>query len=124
MIQAAAAAYLLIISAVIVFQFCLIAGAPWGHLTQGGRYDRALPIPGRVAAGLSVLLLICMAASITSAAGMAPGWPSWTGWAAVGVQVLSTVLNWITPSAAERRLWRPVTTVMLALAVVTVAGGT
>jgi hypothetical protein len=115
--------YVLVVAGVIIFQFCLIAGAPWGRLTQGGRHEGALPAPARIAAGLSVFLLACMGASISSAAGMLPGWPGWTGWAALGVQVLSTVLNWITPSRAERHLWGPITAGMLGLAVYVVFCG-
>jgi hypothetical protein len=63
-----------------------------------------------------------MAAGVTSAAAMPPEWPLWTGWAAVIVQALSTLLNWITPSSAERRLWGPVTAVMLGLAAYVVLG--
>jgi len=114
-IQTAALVYVLIIAAVIVFQLCLIAGAPWGRLTQGGRHEGALPTSRRIAAGLSIVLLAAMGASIASSAGLFPRWPDWTGWAAAGVQVLSTILNWITPSLPERRLWGPVTTAMLAL---------
>lgn len=117
MMPAAALLYLLIVAAVIGFQLCLIAGAPWGRLTQGGRHDGALPASGRIAAGLSILLLAGMGGAIASAAGLFPGWPGWTGWVAIGVHGLSTVLNWITPSRAERNLWGPVTTLMLALAV-------
>ncbi len=117
MIQIAAVAYLTIVAGVVVFQFCLIAGAPWGRLTQGGRHEGALPASGRIAAGLSVPLLICMGAGIASAAGMRPNWPQWSSYAVLAVQALSTLLNWITPSRAERLLWAPVTSVMLALAV-------
>ncbi|MGE0624358.1 MAG: hypothetical protein AB7I04_15280 [Pseudomonadales bacterium] len=113
---AAALLYVLIVAGVIGFQFCLIAGAPWGRLTQGGRHAGALPPAGRIAAGLSVLLLAGMAAAIASAAGLFPGWPGWTAWGALAVQLASTILNWITPSRAERMLWGPVTTLMLALA--------
>lgn len=116
MTQIAATLYVVIIAVVVVFQFCLIAGAPWGRLTQGGRHDGALPIPGRVAACLSVPLLICMGAGITSAADMTPNWPMWVSYVALAAQVLSTVLNWITPSRAERLLWGPITLVMLLLA--------
>lgn len=101
---------------VIGFQICLIAGAPWGHLTQGGQHAGALPVAGRVGAALSIVLLAAMACAIWSAAGNAPYWPAWTGWTAIGIQTLSMVLNWITPSRAERQLWGPVTTVMLLLA--------
>lgn len=116
MTQSAAILYVVIIIGVIVFQFCLIAGAPWGRLTQGGQHPGSLPAMGRVMAFLSALLLACMGAGITSAAGLSPDWPSWTGWIALGVQALSTLMNWITPSPPERRLWGPVTSVMLGLA--------
>lgn len=119
----AAMLYVAIIGGVIVFQICLIAGAPWGRLTQGGRHEGVLPTSGRITAGLSVPLLVCMGAGITSAAGMPPHWPAWSGWIAVAIQTLSTVLNWITPSRAERRLWGPITAVMLGLAVYVVSGG-
>ena len=120
MMEIAALTYGLIVLAVIGFQFCLIAGAPWGALTQGGRHQGPLPTSGRITAGVSVLLLAAMAAAIVSAAGFWPGWPAWTGWTALSVQALSTLLNWITPSRPERRLWGPVTLVMLGLAVLLV----
>lgn len=123
MTQIAAVLYIAIVAAVIVFQFCLIAGAPWGPLTQGGRHKDALSALGRVTAGLSVPLLVCMAGGIASAAGMPPNWARWTAWASLAVQVLSTFLNWITPSSAERLLWGPVTTLMLLLAAYVVLGG-
>ena len=121
--QLAALLYVAIVAGVIVFLVCLIAGAPWGRLTQGGRYEGALPAPGRITAGLSVPLLVCMSAGITSTAAMPPNWSSWTGWAALAVQMLSTVLNWITPSRAEKRLWGPVTAIMLGLAAYVVLSG-
>jgi hypothetical protein len=122
MIQTAAILYGMVVAGVIVFQFCLIAGAPWGPLTQGGRHEGALPVAGRVAAALSVLLLVCMGAGIASAAGITPNWPMWTAYAALAAQAMSTILNWITPSLAERRLWGPITAVMLALAASVVLG--
>lgn len=115
-----ALAFALICAGVVSFQIALIAGAPWGRLTQGGGTEGALPVRGRVAAGMSGLLLAAMALAILSAAGMWPNWPVWTGWAAVALQAVSTILNWITRSTAERRLWGPTTTVMLVLASTTV----
>lgn len=123
MTQTVAMLYATIVVVVILFQFCLIAGAPWGKLTQGGRHEGTLPASGRITAALSVVLLVCMAAGITSAAGMLPNWPTWTAWVALAVQALSTLLNWITPSRAERRLWGPVTALMLGLAAWVVLGG-
>ena len=114
--QMAAILYALIIALVVLFQVCLIFGAPWGQITQGGRYEGSLPVGGRVVATLSVPTLIFMGASITSAAGLVPNWADWTAYAAIAVQALSTTLNWITPSQKERFLWGPITSIMLLLA--------
>ena len=114
--QILAILYALIIALVIVFQLCLIFGAPWGQITQGGRYVGPLPVSGRVAALFSIPILICMGASITSAAELIPYWAGWTGYAAIAMQALNTTLNWITPSQKERLLWGPITSLMLLLA--------
>ena len=116
MIQAAAVLYSIIIVLVIIFQCCLIGGAPWGKITQGGKHDGKLPISGRIVALLSILLLLFMAGGILSAAQLPPDWPNWAGWSALAIQLVSTVLNIITPSTVERRLWAPVTIVLLGLA--------
>lgn len=57
-----------------------------------------------------------MALSIRSAAGMPPGWPAWCGWAAVALNFVMMLLNWITPSRAERLLWGPLTSIIFTLA--------
>lgn len=103
--------------AVVFFQFALIGGAPLGLWTQGGQHEGALPISGRVIAAFSVPVLIFQGLAILSVAGF-PGldWPSWCGWAALGVSTVSAVLNGITPSARERAVWFPVTLVMAGLA--------
>lgn len=118
MVQSAALVYAACCAAVIVFQFCLIAGAPWGRLTQGGQHSGALPGQNRVFAAISIVLLIGMAGSLLSAAGLWLNWPAWMSWVALAIQALSTLMNWITPSRPERLLWGPVTSVMLVLALV------
>lgn len=115
-IPIAAGLYIALILGVVAFHVALIAGAPWGYLTQGGQHRGRLPLRNRVAAGVSIALLLCMGAAIASTAGLAPSAPAWIGWATVGVQALSTLANWATPSAPERRLWGPINTVMLAAA--------
>lgn len=109
--------YCVMILGVIGFQVALILGAPWGRLTQGGQIEGPLPRSGRLVAAASIIVLVGMALAVLSADGRWPSWPSWTGWIAVAVNALSTLLNWITPSTAERKLWGPIMTVMLALAV-------
>ncbi len=115
----AAILYNLAIIAVIGFQIALIVGAPWGHLTQGGQRQGPLPVSGRTVAGLSIPLLLLMGASIASIAGLPPHLPAWTIWIALGLQMLSMLLNWITRSRHERILWGPITTLMFALAAYT-----
>jgi len=118
MVQSAALLYAVFCGGVIVFQIGLIAGAPWGRLTQGGNHPDVLPGSGRVIAAISAFLLILMAGSFLSVAGMWLIWPRWMGWGALGIQMVSMLLNWITPSRAERRLWGPVTTVMFTMALI------
>ncbi len=105
--------------AIAFFQIALIAGAPLGRYAQGGQHDGALPLSGRIIAAVSIPVVLFQGIAILSAAGFPGlGWPAWTGWAAFGVQVVSTVLNWITPSKPERALWGPVMLVMSAMALV------
>ena len=108
--------YLAACIGVIGFQFALIAGAPWGHLTQGGQQHGTLPTKNRIAACISVFILAGMALAIASAAGFWPLWPVWTAWAALALQSVVTLLNWVTPSKPERLLWGPITTIMLVMA--------
>ena len=109
--------YAFFCGSVILFQVCLIAGLPWGHLTQGGQHVGALPISGRIIAGVSIILLALFAYSVLSLARWVPCWPAWTGWVTLAIQGVSMVLNWITPSQSERSLWGPITTLMFVLVV-------
>jgi hypothetical protein len=102
---------------VVFFQIALIAGAPLGPWTQGGRHPGKLPVSGRLIAVMSIPVLVFQALAILSAAGF-PGldWPRWAGWVALGISCLTATLNGITPSARERAVWFPVTLVMAGLA--------
>ncbi|MEO0828994.1 MAG: hypothetical protein AAFY03_00860 [Pseudomonadota bacterium] len=113
--EIAAVVYAISCVAVMGFQVALIAGAPWGEITQGGRHKGPLPLSGRVASGISIVILVGLALGALSAAGLWPNWPAWTGWIVVAIQCVVTLLNWITPSIPERRLWGPIETVMLGL---------
>jgi len=112
-------AYLLccIIVGIVGFQVALIFGAPWGRLTQGGQIEGSLPLTGRIIAAISIGILTAIALAMLSAAGHWPNWPSWTAWLATGILAVSTLLNWITPSQVERKLWGPIMTFTLILAV-------
>lgn len=115
--------YFLLALGVIAFQIALIVGAPWGRITQGGQHEGALPLTGRLAAAISVVLLLAMALAILSAAGGWPAWPKWIGWVAVGLNGVVMALNWATPSSAERKLWGPISSIMFALALAIILFG-
>lgn len=109
--------YAIICLGVIGFQVALILGAPWGGITQGGAHEGKLPIANRIFAGVSILLLAGMALAVSSTAGLNALLPTWTIWPALGLQSVVTLLNWITRSTIERKLWAPITSVMLVLMV-------
>ena len=118
--EVAAVCYAFLLLLVIIWQTCLIVGAPWGHFTQGGRYIGVLPPVGRIVAAFSISIMIFMAASATSAADLYPYWAPWTALIAAALQTATTALNWITPSKPERLLWAPINTIMLLLLVTVV----
>jgi hypothetical protein len=78
-----------------------------------GRFPPAL----RVAALLQAVVIGVLAIGVLSAAGIGPPGlaASLPGlvWVAVVVSAIAVVLNAITRSAGERRIWLPVTVVML-----------
>jgi hypothetical protein len=101
----------------------MILGAPWGHLTMGGRWDGVLPPEGRIASALSMVLLTCLALVVLARAGIVQtALPSWAIWVVVGFMVVAVIQHVITPSAAERALWLPQISVMLICAVIVARG--
>lgn len=103
--------------AIVFFQIALIAGAPLGEYTQGGQHKGALPRSGRIIAAISIPILLFCGLAILSAAGFPGlGWPRRASWVALGIMVISAILNWITPSARERAVWGPVMLVMAGFA--------
>ena len=108
---------------VVSFHLAMALGAPWGHLTMGGRWPGVLPPEGRVTAALNAVLLAGLALLVLSRAGMlALPAPGWAIWAIVAFLSVGVVLHIITPSAAERALWLPQLLVMLVCAVVVARG--
>lgn len=102
---------------VVLFQLALALGAPWGAYAMGGAFPGRLPPKVRLAALAQAILLGLMAAVVLSRAGLVlPGWSQasvWLTWVIVAFAAISILLNTITPSAGERRLWLPVTLVLV-----------
>jgi hypothetical protein len=124
--QIAAHAFVVLVSFVIGFQIALAAGAPWGHLTWGGRFPGRLPGRMRGVALFSVALLAAFAVTLEVRAGTifanltteARGW----AWVVVVYCALGVVANAATPSRQERLLWLPVVSLMLACSLVVALG--
>ncbi len=114
----AAIVYAVVTVGVVAFQLALALGVPWGSYAMGGKFPGQFPPAMRVAAVVQGLLLGLMAAVVLSRAALAlPSWRTasvWLTWGVVVFAVVSVVLNAITPSAGERRIWVPVALLLLA----------
>ncbi len=114
----AAITYAVATAVVVGFQVALALGAPWGAYAMGGAYPGRLPPAMRVAALIQAAVLGVLAVVVLSTAGLAlpslaEAFP-WLIWVAVAVSAISVVLNAISRSAGERRIWVPVGLVLLA----------
>lgn len=113
----AARLYVLLTGGVVLFQLAVAAGAPWGHLTQGGAYPGVLP-PMRRGIAVASALLLAIAAYVVGVRGGLWGSARRRAGAGKGAWVvfaylcLGVVMNAVTPSGAERALWLPVTVAM------------
>jgi len=126
-LQAVAAVLFAAVTALVVaFQLALALGAEWGSYAMGGAFPGKYPPGMRVAALAQAVILAAVALVVLSAAGVvAAPWgatPSWAVWAIAGLLGVGLVLNLITPSAGERRIWAPTVGVMLACALVVAVG--
>ena len=112
LVTAAALTFGGVILIVIGFQVALALGAPWGSYAMGGAFPGRFPPRMRAAAAVQAVLLALVAAIVLAGAdvlGLTLD-PSlrWLSWLPVGVSAVAVVLNLITPSAGERRIWVPV----------------
>ncbi len=114
---AAAIAFAIAAAAVIGFQVALALGVPWGSYAMGGAFPGKFPPRMRVAALVQAVLLAGTVAILLSRAGLVlsawSGVVGWLIWGVVAIAAAAVVLNAITPSAGERRLWVPVAVLML-----------
>ena len=114
--------FAVVAAGVVAFQFALALGAPWGAYAMGGSFPGRFPPPLRVAAAVQAVVIGLLALVVLSDAGVvlpeiATGFP-WLIWVPVVVSALAVVLNAISRSAGERRIWVPVAVVLLASSLV------
>ena len=119
---AAAVVYAIVVTGVITFQVALALGAPWGAYAMGGAFPGRFPPRLRVAAVVQGALLAGTIAVVLARAGIAlpelSDATNWLTWAVVAIAFVALILNAISPSAGERRIWVPVTLGMLASSLV------
>ena len=118
MVAAAALLFAAVSVGVATFQVALALGAPWGEYAMAGRFPGRYPPAMRVGALIQAVVIGLIGLVVLSDAdivlpAIADGLP-WLIWIVVAVSTVGVVLNLISPSAGERRLWVPVAIVMLA----------
>lgn len=110
--RSAAKLFTALIGLVCAFQLALALGAPWGRLAMGGAVDGAFPPALRIAAVIQAAILVGFALVVLCRAGVVlsswRGASRWLIWVVVALLAAASVLNLITPSAAERAIWAPV----------------
>ena len=122
-----AVVFLIAAAGSIAFQLALALGAPWGEFAMGGRYPGRFPPGLRVAAVIQAILIGLLAVIVATRAGLirSPLEASWLIWGVVAFSAASLVVNALSRSPGERRVWVPVAIVLLvsSLIVALVDGG-
>jgi hypothetical protein len=116
LVVAAAIAFLVLTAGAIAFQLALAAGAPWGDYAMGGRYPGRFPPRMRVAAVVQAGVLVVLGLIVATRAGMvrSPLDAPWLIWGVVAFSAASVVVNAISRSHSERKVWLPVALGLLA----------
>ncbi len=121
--QAAAWVATVLLLVVVGFQLALAFGAPWGVAAWGGRHPGVLPTGYRVASGIvgfffypAVILILLDAAGVIGELCVNPcpleAKPSnLVLWVLAGLFTVGAIMNFISPSKAERP-WGVVTLVI------------
>lgn len=109
--------------ATALFQFAIVLGAPLGEYAYGGQNQGKLPTRFRVTSVVSMLLMLALAGHYLAQTGVVQPLLGETGnsmvnWVLVGFAALAAIMNNITRSQKEKRLWGGTTIAMLLAAVI------
>jgi hypothetical protein len=115
------------LAAVGLFQIGLALGAPMGEYAFGGQNPGRLPMRYRVASAISVLVYLGIAGHYLAQIGvfetlLSPSLNSIANWALVGFNALGLIMNSISRSVKERKMWVPVLLLMLVCSLVIALG--
>jgi hypothetical protein len=105
-----------------LFQMALMLGAPLGEYAFGGQHRGRLPIGYRVGSAISALVYLGIAGHYLAQIGLfnqllPDALNSLVNWGLVGLNVVSLILNSISRSKLERKLWVPVILLLLTCSV-------
>lgn len=113
----AAFIYVIFMLAVVIFQFCLTIGVPWGAASMGGKFPGKYPPKMRLISFSNMIILSFMAIIVLVRAELIlPQLISASLiaiWFVVVFSIIATILNIITKSKIERNIWAPVTAIQL-----------
>ena len=103
--------------ATALFQLALVLGAPMGEYAFGGQTPK-LPTQYRFSSAVSFLVMLAISGHYVAQLGwldplLEPDLNSIVNWVLVGFFALSALLNNLTKSEKEKRLWGGVTIAML-----------
>ena len=108
---------------VIVFQFALALGAPWGEYTLAGKYPGKLPPKLKLAAVMQMLVLIIFSLIMLTRSGLILEQffkiSRVAIWFVAGFFILGSATNLTSPSQKEKLLWGPVNIILLILSILT-----
>ena len=123
--KVAARATAILLAIVVVFNFALLLGAPWGDYTQGGKDPGILESPGRFGAlGTAIFFAILALAMLARAGeGLMRNWRpkviTVLAWFTTLYLALNFFLNVFTGPVAERTIFGPISTLTFVFAVIT-----
>lgn len=122
MIQTAGIVYSTLMVIVVLFQLCLAFGLPWGEASMGGKFPGKYPQKMRIVALINMLILSCLIIIVLVDSDLwLPQFKSISSigiWFVVAYAVIAVILNIITPSKIERKIWAPITALQLIASVI------
>jgi hypothetical protein len=108
--------------AIILFHLGLTLGMPWGEASMGSKYPGKYPPKMRVVSFINIFILIIIGVTVlTEAELIFPRLKSFSNTAiyfVVSFSALETILNLITPSKIERKIWAPVAVILLVTSII------
>ncbi len=108
---------LFLIFCVIIFQIMLVSGMPLGEYAMGGKFPGKFPLKIRISAVFQIFILIFFSIIVLIRSGII--FNEYLEFSEIGIwfvfafSVVASVLNTITPSHKERKIWAPVSIILM-----------